>query len=99
MEHEVMNARFDSNSGSEQFGETNARAGSDVEGSGDSQSQPLRRLVAQQPFFAGMTPKQLDVLADSAVQMQFEPGQWIFLEGDLANRFFLILEGHVVLET
>jgi CRP/FNR family transcriptional regulator, cyclic AMP receptor protein len=94
-----MSARLDSNSGSGQFGDTNAKTGSNVEGKSDSQNQPLRRLVAQQPFFAGMTPKQLDVLADSAVQMQFEPGQWIFLEGDLANRFFLILEGHVVLET
>ena len=31
--------------------------------------------------------------------MQFEPGQWILQEGSPANRFYLILEGKVVLES
>lgn len=33
------------------------------------------------------------------MEMQFEPGQPIFREGSPANRFYIILEGKVVLET
>jgi len=40
----------------------------------------------------------LQLLADSAMEAQFEPGQWIFRQGDPANRFYLILEGNVLIE-
>src|SRR5579884_2923810 len=58
----------------------------------------FRSLVAKQPFFAGMKPQQIATVTDSALMMQFEAGEWIFLEGDLANRFYLVLEGQIVLE-
>ena len=56
-------------------------------------------LVAQQPFLKGLNTHQLQLLAASAIVMQFEPGQSIFQEGSPANRFYLILEGKVVLES
>jgi CRP-like cAMP-binding protein len=56
-------------------------------------------LVAQQPFLNGLNAHQLQMLTDSAIEMQFEPGQSIFQEGSPANRFYLILEGKVVLES
>ena len=56
-------------------------------------------LVARQPFFMGLNAQQLQLLTDSAYEMQFEPGQSIFQEGSPANRFYLILEGTVVLES
>ena len=55
-------------------------------------------LVAQQPFLKGLNAHQLQMLTDSAIEMQFEPGQSIFHEGSPANRFYLILEGKVALE-
>ncbi len=61
----------------------------------------LRRyaLIARQPFFKGLGKRQLEQLTDDALEMSFAPGQQIFWEGSQANRFFLILEGKVVLES
>lgn len=66
---------------------------------GDTPSHVLYKLVAQQRFFAGLSPHHLQLLADSAMEMQFAPGQMILEEGSPANRFYLILEGKVVLES
>jgi CRP/FNR family cyclic AMP-dependent transcriptional regulator len=54
--------------------------------------------IARQPFFKGLNAPQLQLLTDSAMEMQFETGQSILEEGSVANRFYLILEGAVVLE-
>ena len=62
-------------------------------------AQSLYTLIAQQPFFKGLNARQLQLLTESAMEMQFEPGQSIFQEGSPANRFYLILEGKVVLES
>jgi CRP-like cAMP-binding protein len=59
----------------------------------------LRSLIAQQPFFDGLTGRQIYLLTDSAMEMQFNAGQSIFQAGSPANRFHLILEGKVVLES
>lgn len=64
-----------------------------------TEPQSLFALVAQQAFFKGLNPRHLQLLTDSALQMQFEPGQSIFEEKSPANRFYLILEGKVVLES
>ena len=62
-------------------------------------SQSLCALIEQQPFFKGLNAHQLELLTGSAMEMQFEPGQSILQEGSPANRFYLILEGKVVLES
>ncbi|HYJ05950.1 MAG TPA: cyclic nucleotide-binding domain-containing protein [Chthoniobacterales bacterium] len=54
--------------------------------------------VALHPFLAGMNRAQLALLADCAMAVRFEPGQLIFREGELANRFYLIESGKVILE-
>ena len=46
-----------------------------------------------------MKPAHLEVLCDCAMQTQFAKDQLIFREGDLANRFYLIQEGRVALES
>jgi CRP/FNR family transcriptional regulator, cyclic AMP receptor protein len=61
--------------------------------------QLLYTLVADQPFFRGLSPAYLQLLTDSAFEMKFDPGQAIFTEGSPANRFYLILAGKVVLES
>jgi CRP-like cAMP-binding protein len=75
------------------------QSGSSATEVGRYMSQPLYTLIAQQPFFKGLSPHQLQLLTDSAMEMQFEKGQSIFQEGSPANRFYLILEGKVVLES
>ena len=59
----------------------------------------LSALVAQQPFFKGLSAQQFKVIADAAMAVNFTPEQWIFRQGEPANRFYLILEGRVVLES
>lgn len=65
----------------------------------DSPAEPLHVLIAQQPFFKGLSSPHIQRLAESALIMNFAPGQAIFAEGSPANRFYLILEGRVVLES
>jgi len=55
-------------------------------------------LLTQHPLFTDMPEAYRDVLASSAAEVTYEPGQVIFREGDTANRFFLVLEGRVMLE-
>ncbi len=59
----------------------------------------LYDIIAEQPFFRGLRQEHRRPLADSAMQTWFEVGQLIFHDGDLANRFYLILEGKVALES
>lgn len=66
---------------------------------GKTRSQSLCKLIAQQPFFKGLNVHQLQLITDSAMEMSFEPEQSILQEGSPANRFYLILEGNVVLES
>ena len=67
--------------------------------SAKSSTTPLALLIGQQPFFAGLSVQQVQVLAGLAMFMKFEPGRIIFHEEVPANRFYLILEGRVELES
>jgi CRP/FNR family cyclic AMP-dependent transcriptional regulator len=55
-------------------------------------------LVAQ-PFLKGLSRQQLDLLFSNSMPVEFPEGESIFREGQLANRFYLILEGEVALES
>ena len=66
---------------------------------GNAQSPSLDTLIAEQPFFKGLNAQQLQLITDAAMEMSFEPEQSILQEGSPANRFYLILEGKVVLES
>jgi CRP/FNR family cyclic AMP-dependent transcriptional regulator len=59
----------------------------------------LHALVASLSFFKGLTPHQLKLLADSAMEERFQAGDCIYREGDPANRFYVILEGKAAIET
>jgi len=61
--------------------------------------EPMATRVALHPFLAGMNPTQLALLTDCAIPVQFKKGQTILREGDMANRFYLIESGKVVLES
>ncbi len=57
----------------------------------------IRTLIAQQPFFQEFGEHHLDLFADTAMEMHFDAGESIIEEGSSANRFYLILDGKVVL--
>jgi CRP/FNR family transcriptional regulator, cyclic AMP receptor protein len=56
-------------------------------------------LSANHPFFAGLHKGHLEVLASLSMEMTFKPGKYICKQGEPANRFYLILDGLVELET
>jgi len=53
------------------------------------------RLLASVPFFAGLGPADLALIAAAAREESYEPGATIFREGDPADRFYIILAGTV----
>ena len=59
-------------------------------GSGSELAQQLYPLIAEQPFFKGLSSSQLKVLADSAMPVEFKPEESIFREGAPANRFYIM---------
>jgi CRP/FNR family transcriptional regulator, cyclic AMP receptor protein len=61
--------------------------------------EPVATRVALHPFLAGMNPAHLALLTDCAIPVHFKKGQMILREGELANRFYLIESGKVVLES
>jgi CRP/FNR family cyclic AMP-dependent transcriptional regulator len=83
----IMNPKVSDNPGSSAIKSRNTSSGS------------LFNLIEKQTFFKGLKIAQLQLLTDSAMEMQFEPGQLILEEGSPANRFYLILAGKVVLES
>ena len=58
----------------------------------------VEEVIAAHPFLKGLSPAHLRVLADNAMRMTYASNDYIFREGDQANRFYLIERGQVVLE-
>jgi CRP-like cAMP-binding protein len=54
--------------------------------------------VAHLPFFAGLTPEQLRQLCEDGRAVSYQPGERIFAEGGVADRFWLIESGSVALD-
>ena len=57
------------------------------------------KLLAAQPFLKGLSKQQIELLANNALEVEFPAGRIIFKEKSEANRFYLILEGAVALES
>ena len=59
----------------------------------------LEAEVAAHPFVLGMSEHHVRLLVDCAIRTHFETGQVIFREGETANRFYLVEQGKVLLES
>lgn len=55
--------------------------------------------IEQHSLFKGLAPHHLKLLEEVAMAKEFAADEVIFREGDPANRFYLILEGEVALES
>lgn len=64
-----------------------------------TKTESMATRVALHPFLAGMNHAQLALLTDCAMASHFKSGQIILREGEMANRFYLIEKGEVVLES
>ena len=61
--------------------------------------RPLTTAIAEHPFLKGLSSEHLKILEDLAMFVEFPEGQMIFSESEPANRFYLIQEGRVALES
>ncbi len=60
---------------------------------------PLTDAIAGHPLFKGLAPQYLNLLGEVAMLKEFPADEVIFREGDPANRFYVILDGEVALES
>lgn len=61
--------------------------------------EPLETRVELHPFLVGLRPHHIKLLSDCAMAKEFETDDYLFRQGEFANRFYLIEEGEVVLES
>lgn len=59
----------------------------------------LERVLKEHPFLAGMTESHLELITGCASNVVFKAGEFILREGEEADRFFLIRQGKVIVET
>ena len=62
-------------------------------------NETLSATISGHRLFRELEPRYLALLAEVAMFKEFPAGEVIFREGDPANRFYLILDGEVVLES
>ena len=58
----------------------------------------LESVLADHPFFRELTGPQLDTVTGCASNVVFQPGEFVFREGQAADRFYLVREGRVAVE-
>ncbi len=58
----------------------------------------LERIVREHPFFAGLGEEAGKLVSGCAKNVRFEPGQYLFHEGDPADQFYLLRHGRAALE-
>jgi len=58
----------------------------------------IAELLADAPFFAGLSPQTLELVGGCGSNVQFAAGERIFREGDPADTFYFLRHGRVALE-
>jgi CRP/FNR family cyclic AMP-dependent transcriptional regulator len=60
--------------------------------------ETLQPIIAEHPFFSDMEDRYIQLLVGCASNVRFDAGHVIFREGEEANQFYVIREGHVALQ-
>ncbi len=60
--------------------------------------QQLEATLAEQPFFKGLAPRYLRLIAECASNVRFESGQYISREGEEVTHFYVIRHGTASVE-
>ncbi len=55
-------------------------------------------ILKETKFFQDLKPEYIDIIAGCGSNARFDPGDYIFREGEPANTFYLIRHGQVVIE-
>lgn len=59
----------------------------------------VKPSISAHPFLRSLSPEYVEILTGCAQDQAFPAGEVIFREGDIADRFYLILEGRIALES
>ncbi len=65
----------------------------------NTSKEALATTIAEHRLFKGLAPRYLALLAEVDMFKEFVTDEVIFREGEPANRFYLILDGEVALES
>ena len=60
--------------------------------------ETLERILGEHPFLNGLASPHLELLVGCASNVRFDPGQFLFHEGEEADRFYIIRHGKVRVE-
>lgn len=58
----------------------------------------LEQIIEHHPFFHGLEPRYIKLVAGCGSNVKFEAGEFLFKEGEEANAFFLLRRGKVAVE-
>lgn len=58
----------------------------------------LEKILAEHRFLTGMAPEHVHLIVGCASNVRFEAGQYLFREGDQANKFYFIRQGKIAVE-
>jgi CRP/FNR family transcriptional regulator, cyclic AMP receptor protein len=61
--------------------------------------ETIDELLSRQPFFDGLKPAYLELIAGCAQNVHFAPGAYLLREGQNADSFYAIRGGSVAIET
>ena len=58
----------------------------------------FEKILGEHPFFKDLSEPHLDTVVGCVANVVFQPGEFIFREGEAADRFFVVREGKVAVE-
>lgn len=58
----------------------------------------MAAVLAEQPFFKDVEPRHLRAVAGCAANVRFDPGEFLFEDGEPADKAYLLTQGQVFLE-
>jgi CRP/FNR family cyclic AMP-dependent transcriptional regulator len=69
-----------------------------AEAEGNPMQSGIDVLLAEHPFFKGLSHDQLELLTGCASNVRFDAGTYLFREGEAADHFYVIRGGQVALD-
>jgi CRP/FNR family cyclic AMP-dependent transcriptional regulator len=60
--------------------------------------ETIERLLAEHDFFRGIDPRYFPLLVGCATNARFDAGAFLFREGGVADRFYLVRRGRAAVE-
>jgi len=61
-------------------------------------TKTFEHVLAEHPFFKGLEYPYIQLITGCATNVRFNPGEFLFREGEEANQFYIIRHGKVALE-